>query len=197
MGPQVLPGACSGVGSPWGHSFLQASPCSSVGSIPWAAGGDLLHRGPPWAAGAQPASPWSSSRAAREESLLRHLEHLLPLLHQPWYLQSFLSHRLTAVPPRGFSLPFLKYVIPEALPPAPSGLALGSCGSVSEPAGTGSVRPGGSFSQQPPLQPPATQTLPRRPRRRAKPLLGAAAARVLRCAAAGPSAWCVGMSASS
>jgi len=31
-GPQVLPGACSSVGSPWGHSLLRASTCSSVGS---------------------------------------------------------------------------------------------------------------------------------------------------------------------
>jgi len=32
MGPQVLAEACSRVGSPWGHSLLQASTCSSVGS---------------------------------------------------------------------------------------------------------------------------------------------------------------------
>uniref|UniRef100_A0A8B9RUN6 Protein artemis n=1 Tax=Accipiter nisus TaxID=211598 RepID=A0A8B9RUN6_9AVES len=44
-----------------------------------AAGGDLLPRGAPWAAGGQPASPGSSPRAAGE-SLLRRLEHLLPLL---------------------------------------------------------------------------------------------------------------------
>jgi len=49
------------------------------GSPPWAAGGDLLHRGPPRAAGAQPTSPQSSSWAAGE-ALLQHLEHLLPLL---------------------------------------------------------------------------------------------------------------------
>jgi len=52
MGPQVLAGACSSAGSPWGHSLLQASTCSTVGTLPWAAG----------------------------ESLLQHLEHLLPLL---------------------------------------------------------------------------------------------------------------------
>jgi len=79
-GLQVLAGACSSVGSPQGHSFLQASPCYRVGSLPWATGGALLCCGPVWAAGGQPASPWSSSRAARENSLLRHLEHLLPLL---------------------------------------------------------------------------------------------------------------------
>jgi len=54
-----------------------------VWSLPWAAGGHLLHRGPPWAAEALPASSWSSSWAAGEKSLLRCLEHLLPplLLH--------------------------------------------------------------------------------------------------------------------
>jgi len=39
-----------------------------------------LHCGPPWTAGGQPASPWSSSWAAEEKSLLLCLEHLLPLL---------------------------------------------------------------------------------------------------------------------
>jgi len=34
------------------------------GSLPWPAGGGLLHHGPPWAAGAQPASPWAAPRAA-------------------------------------------------------------------------------------------------------------------------------------
>ena len=80
IGPQVLAGACSSAGSPWGHSLLQASTCSSVGSLPRARGGYWLHCGPPWAAGGQPASPWSSSRVAREGSLLRHFRHLLPLL---------------------------------------------------------------------------------------------------------------------
>jgi len=68
MGLQVLAGACSSTGSPRGHSLLQASTCSGVGSLPRAAGGDLLHHGPPWTAGGQTASPWSSSRATREVS---------------------------------------------------------------------------------------------------------------------------------
>jgi len=38
-------GACSSVGSPQGHNFLQASTCSGMGSLPWATGGDLLHHG--------------------------------------------------------------------------------------------------------------------------------------------------------
>jgi len=65
-------------GSPWGRSFLQAFTCSGMGSLPWATGGYLLHHGPPWTAGGQRASPWSLAQAAREESLLLHLEHLLP-----------------------------------------------------------------------------------------------------------------------
>jgi len=69
-GPQVLAGACSSAGSPWGHSFLQASTCSGVGSLSWATGGYVLHCGPPWTVGEQPASPWSSSQVAREGSLL-------------------------------------------------------------------------------------------------------------------------------
>jgi len=59
-----------GRGSPWGHNFLQTSTCSGMGSLPPATGGYLLHCGPLWAAGGQPASPWSSSRAARVGSLL-------------------------------------------------------------------------------------------------------------------------------
>jgi len=51
-----------------------------MGSLPQATGGYLLHCGPPWTAGEQPASPWSSSQVAREGSLLWHLKHLLPLL---------------------------------------------------------------------------------------------------------------------
>ena len=65
-------------GSPGGHSFLQASTCSGMGSLPWAAGGYLLHCGPPCSAGGQPPSPWSSSWAAGK-SLLWCLEHLLAL----------------------------------------------------------------------------------------------------------------------
>jgi len=59
----------------------------SAWGLPWAAGGDLFHRGhllycgPPWTAGGQPASPWSSSQATGEKSLLQHLKHLLLLLH--------------------------------------------------------------------------------------------------------------------
>jgi len=54
-------------------------PAASAWGASWAEGGYLLHCGPPWAAGTQPASPQSAPRAAGE-SLLQHLKHLLPLL---------------------------------------------------------------------------------------------------------------------
>jgi len=95
-GSQALPENLlqRGLLSPWGHrSWQEPAPVQAlhrftasfertsalVWGPPWAAGGDLLYRGPPRAAGAQPASPWSSSQAAGA-SLLQHLEHLLPLL---------------------------------------------------------------------------------------------------------------------
>ena len=149
-GLQVRAEACSSADTPRGHSFLQASTCSSMESFPWAAGGDLLHRGPPWTAGRQPASPWSSSRVAREDSLLRHLEHLLPPASSLTLVSAEFSHvvsllsncRLTAL----FFLPLLKCVIPEALPLSLIGLALASGGSILEPAGTGFIKHGESFS---------------------------------------------------
>jgi len=101
-----------------------------VGSLPRATGGDLLHHGPPWTAGGQPASPWSSSQAAREDSA--------PASRSPPPPPSsltlvsaglFLSHSRTPLsrllPPCSFS-PLLKHVITEALPPLLIGLALAS-----------------------------------------------------------------------
>ena len=70
-----------GVLSPWVHrSWQEPAPAqashgvtASFGHPPalawgasWSAGGYLLHHGPPWAAGGQPASPWSALRAAGE-----------------------------------------------------------------------------------------------------------------------------------
>jgi len=93
MGSQVLPANLLQLGlhSPWVHrsfqdpaparalSLLQVHPPAPVWGPPRAAGGYLLHRGPPWAAGAQPASPWSSPQAVGESPLLC-LEYLLSLL---------------------------------------------------------------------------------------------------------------------
>jgi len=66
MGLQVLAEACSSMGSPRGHSLLQAYNCSGVGSLPRATGGDLLHHGPPWTAGEQPALPRSFITSCNE-----------------------------------------------------------------------------------------------------------------------------------
>jgi len=115
-------------GSQQCHSLLQASTCSGMGSLPWATGGDLLHRGPPCTAGAQPASPWSSTQAARENSAPATRASLPP----PSSLtvvsaELFLSHRLTPpsrLPFHHSFLPLLNYVITEALPPSLIGLAL-------------------------------------------------------------------------
>jgi len=115
MHPQVLAGAFSCPGFPQEHSLLWVHPAA----LAW---------GPPWAAGGQPASPWSSSRAAGE-CLLQHLEHLLPLLlHKPWGLQLFLSHILTHLSCLLLCtfFPLLKYVVPEVLPPLLKDLAVAS-----------------------------------------------------------------------
>jgi len=87
---------CSNVGPPQGYKPSQQT-CSSVGSLPRATGGYLIHRGLPQTAEGQPASPWSSSRAAREHSLLQHLEHILPPSSSMTLVSAelLLSHRLT------------------------------------------------------------------------------------------------------
>jgi len=118
------------VGPPRGPKPCQQTYSSMGSSLHGSAGPGrcLFHRGPPWAAGGQPASPWSSSLAAGEKSLLWHLEHLLPLLlHRPWYLQSCFSHIISLLTLHchftAVFFPLLKYVIPEALPPSLIGLA--------------------------------------------------------------------------
>jgi len=94
-----------------------------------------------------------SSQAAKEDSLLWHLEHLL---HPPSSLsliseELFLSHHLTPLSQMpshcSFFLLFLKYFIIELLPPLPIGLALASSRSVLQLAGTAFVRRGESFWQ--------------------------------------------------
>lgn len=86
MRPQVLPGVCSHMGFPWGHSCLWAFTSSSVGPSIGCRWGTLLQNGPPWAAA---ASPWSSPWAAGESfgatlpppSILALVSAELPLLH--------------------------------------------------------------------------------------------------------------------
>jgi len=133
------------MGSPRGHSLLQASTCSSVGSLPRDVGGDLLHHGPPWTAGHSLPhyglhyelqgnlcyGTWSTSSPSSAQTL--------------GSAEVLLSHSLTPLS-CCCSLP-LNYFIPEVLPPSLMGSALASDGSVLEPAGVGSIRYGGCFQQ--------------------------------------------------
>jgi len=151
MGLQVLARACSSAGSPRGYSFLQASTCSGMGSLPRATGEYLLHCGPSCTAGGQPASPWSfilscktvcSGVSSTSSPLLFTDRGVCRVVSLTPSHPSF----PTAVSCR-FFLPLLEYVITEALPRLLIGLALASGGSILEPAGIGSIRHGGSFSQ--------------------------------------------------
>jgi len=164
MGSQALPAnllqrgllsprvcrSCQEPAPAWAAHKVTASfghPPAPAWGPPLAAGGYLLHRGPPWTAGGQPASPWSSSRAAGE-CLLQCLERLPPSFFTDLgvcrviSLKYFHSSVSTDVPQHVF--PLLKYVIPEALPSL-IGSALASSWSVLELAGTGSVRHGENF----------------------------------------------------
>jgi len=143
-GPQVLPGACFCVDFPWGHSFLWMYLPAPAQGPPCAAGGYLPHCGPPWTAGGQPASLWSSPQAAGE-SLFQCPERFLSL-------DAGAVVQLSSL---------LKYVITEALPPSLIGLTLASCGSILELAGIGSARPGGSFQQLLTEAIPAASLLPK------------------------------------
>jgi len=100
LSPQVLAEASSNADSPWGHGLLRASTCSGVGSLPWATGEYLLHCGPPRAAGAQPASPWSSPWAAGE-SLPWHLEHIIPEVLPPSLMGSAFASGGSVLKPAG------------------------------------------------------------------------------------------------
>jgi len=85
--------------------------------------------------------------------LVQRLKHLLPPPSSLTLVSAelFLSHHLTPLSSlpfhRRFFFPLLNYVITEVLPPLLIGLALASSGSILEPAGIGSIRHRGSFSQ--------------------------------------------------
>lgn len=92
----------------------RAHPLTTLWDTTWAAGRCLLPRGLPQTGG-QPTSPWSSPQAAGE-SLLSHLEHLLPIGHLwPWCLQSYsFSHAFFLTPHCLYSvIPILEYTFPE------------------------------------------------------------------------------------
>jgi len=147
--------------SPWGHRSCQdpaparvshgvtasfRHPPALAWGLPWAAGGDRLHCGPPCAAGAQPASPWSSPGLQGK------------LCSSTWSTSSLsftdlgicrvvtpLSSSKNALMQFFFSL--LKYITPEVLPSSLMDLVLASSGSSFELAGTGSIGHRGSFWQ--------------------------------------------------
>jgi len=165
MGSQVLPANLlqHGLLFPWGYMSCQkpaparachwvtasfGHPPALVWGPPQASGGFLLNHGPPWAAGGQPASPWSLSRAAGE-SLLWRLE---PLLQRPWCLQSCFSHIFSLLSSAAVAVaegffPFLKYVITEVLPWPAVGLSWTWLALALFDIGEAS----GSFPQKPPL----------------------------------------------
>ena len=124
----------------------------------------LHHRGRPWAARGQPASPCSSPCTAGE-SVFRRLEHLLPtLLHWPECLQSCFSHIFSLLSPPATFSPLLKHIIAEALPLLLIGLALASGESILELVGIGFIRRRGHFwqllTEPTPVSLPTTKTLP-------------------------------------
>ena len=144
MGPQVLAGTCSSVGSPQGHSLLWASPCSSVGSSL----GCRWRSAPLWtsmgcrgtACLTMVFSSGCRGTSAPAPGAPPHLPSALTLV--PAGL--FLSHILT--PLSGcFLPPLLNSAILEALPPLLMALASGR--SILEPAGIGSAGHRGRFQQ--------------------------------------------------
>ncbi|KAK4822389.1 hypothetical protein QYF61_014159 [Mycteria americana] len=109
-------------------------------------------------AGGQPASPWSSPRAAGE-SLLRRWSTSSPSfftgLGVCGVVSFTYSHSSLWLQLPSFFPPLLKYVITEVLPPSLMGLALASSRSALETAGISSMDIGeasSSFSQKPPLK---------------------------------------------
>ena len=132
MGPQVLPGLCSSMGLPWGHSLLLASPCSSVESA----------SGCRW----RSATPWTSMGCRVTAYLIMVFSMGCSGISAPVLgacpppsssltlvsAESFLSRSLTSPSSlfcchTGF-FPHLRYVIPEAVPLSLTGLALAHFG---------------------------------------------------------------------
>ena len=87
LSPQVLPGACSSVGSLWCHSLLRAATCSSMGSSTGCRGTTCLTvvfsmgcRGISAPAPKAPPPPPSPLTSVSAELVLSHILTLLSLL---------------------------------------------------------------------------------------------------------------------
>jgi len=154
MGPQVHPGACSSTSSPWSHSLLWASTCSSVGSSM----GCRWVSAPPWTSmgcGWICAPPWTSM-GCRETACLTVVfitgySGVWSISSPSFFPDLGVCRVLTPLSgckkcPYTFFL-LLKYVISEVQPLSLFGLALASSRSVFELASTGSVGHRGSFQQ--------------------------------------------------
>ena len=132
--------------------------CSTVVSSTGCSVGTLLHRGTPWAAGGHPASPWSSPQAAGD------------FCSGAWS---------TSPPPSTLTLaPARLFLTPLTLPAAVAQQFFPVLNMLSQRRKTTSLigsdlekngalpkhgAASRSFSQKPPLWPPATKTLPCKP----------------------------------
>jgi len=103
---------CSSMGPPWGHKPCQQT-CFSVGSLPRATGGYLLHHGPPWTARGQPASPWSFIMSCKGRLAAPTFRAPPPPPSSLTLVSAelFLSHRLTPLS----SLPFYQVLFFSSL----------------------------------------------------------------------------------
>lgn len=147
LSPHVLPGACSIVGFPWGHSLPWASICSSMGNPSEAAGGFLLYCGSSWTAGGQLphhglhrnlcSDAWStffSFTWCQQAVCFSHIFSIL-FFECCWCCIDL------------FLPPLLKYVAPEMLLPSLMDSVLASGVSILELVGIDFLGPRGSFQQ--------------------------------------------------
>ena len=153
-GTQVLPGACSGIGSPWAAASFRVHPLAP----PW---------GPPQAAVWISALEWPSMGCRR---ISAPVPGALPPHPSSLTLVSaelFLSCIFTPVSNwscdcPGF-FPLFSYIT-EVLPPSLMGMTLASGRSIMELAGSGSIKHRGGFQQilteASAVAPPATKTVP-------------------------------------
>jgi len=164
-GLQVLAGAYSSAGSPWGHSFrhppapvwdpfhrLLVDICCTV-DLHGLQEKNLPHHD-------------LSSQTVRKDSAPASRAPPSPCFFTDLVVCRFVSFTssnssLFAAVSLQFLLPLLKYVVTEVPPPLLIGLALLSGGSVLEPAGTSFIRHGASFWQLPTEATPVVPQLPK------------------------------------